>query len=263
MIHQSLLPLNRRVSMTLFGAGGNGSQMAFGVARLHLAMRALGHPGIHLFIVDPDTVSPSNIVRQLFMPQDVNKNKALVLAHRLNMLYALDFDGLPVTARDAGPSVRQTDLLIGAVDNAKARAQIKALYKKSAATYWLDLGNRASDGQYILGCRNKSGNWLPSVAELFPAIVRKAPGDDETPSCSIAESLSRQELFINTTVSNHALNLLWRLLRYGRVESNGGFVNLATSRCSPLPVSMAAWKRINPVLVSPVLARKAHARKAA
>jgi pyruvate/2-oxoglutarate dehydrogenase complex dihydrolipoamide dehydrogenase (E3) component len=45
-IHQ-LVPelLTREVRVTVIGAGGSGSQMLMGLAQLHTAMIALGHPG--------------------------------------------------------------------------------------------------------------------------------------------------------------------------------------------------------------------------
>lgn len=211
MLHRFTLQ-QKKVTVSLVGAGGNGSHMAFGLAKLHLALVALGHPGLRVAIVDPDTVSTSNVIRQLFMPQEVGRNKAICLAQRLNLLYALDFHAYPVTAASAHHVLRSTDLIIGAVDNAKARASIKRAYQRGPS-YWLDLGNRSSDGQFILGHRYRSGNFLPSVADLYPEICRPSPDDDDTPSCSIAESLSRQELFINPSLTQAALNLLWRLLR--------------------------------------------------
>lgn len=49
--------LNGRVKVHLVGAGGNGAQMAACLARLDVAMRALGHPhGLHVTAFDPDRV---------------------------------------------------------------------------------------------------------------------------------------------------------------------------------------------------------------
>lgn len=68
--------------------------------------------------------------------------------------------------------------------------------------------------------------------------------DDTAPSCSLAEALERQELFVNQAVATWALELLWRLFRYGRVEWHGAFVNLASGRATPLPVDPEAWARM-------------------
>jgi hypothetical protein len=91
------------------------------------------------------------------------------------------------------------------------------------------------------GCRVR----LPTVAELFPEIVDpKLDKKDKLPPCSSVEALQRQEPFINQTVAYHALALLARLFRYGRISHHGGFINLSTGRVSPLPVNPTVWQRI-------------------
>ena len=60
--------LNPRHPVTVFviGAGGTGSQVITNLARMSMALQALGHPGLHVTVFDPDTVSQANIGRQLF-----------------------------------------------------------------------------------------------------------------------------------------------------------------------------------------------------
>jgi hypothetical protein len=78
---------------------------------------------------------------------------------------------------------------------------------------------------------------LPTVAELYPEIVNpKLDRKDKLPACSAAESLDRQEPFVNQTLAYQALAMLARLFRYGRLSYHGGFINLATGRVAPLPV---------------------------
>ena len=54
------------VTVFVIGAGGTGSQVATGLARMSVALQALGHPGLHVTVFDPDTVTEANIGRQLF-----------------------------------------------------------------------------------------------------------------------------------------------------------------------------------------------------
>ena len=117
--------------------------------------------------------------------------------------------------------------------------------------YWLDLGNRTADGQVILGIPPRDDNHetyahrLPTVLELFPELATETAGldRDQGPSCSLAQALERQELFVNQAVATPALQLLWLIFRYGRTDWCGAFVNLKTGRMTPLPVDPAAWKR--------------------
>jgi len=245
--------LRERVTVDLVGAGGNGSQMLTGLARLHRAMLALGHPeGLHVRVIDPDTVSEANIGRQMFSPSDVGLPKATVLVHRINMFFGLNWAAHRATYQNVG---HPGDIVIGCVDTAAARRSIATAVKGRWDGYWLDLGNEESTGQVVLGRWVKrldkkdedlrdSAARLPLVTELFPALLDKGRAESDAPTCSLAEALGRQDLFINQTVATLALNLLWRLFRTGTLDHHGYFVNLAQGRILPMPVDPAAWDRL-------------------
>lgn len=259
-----LLPdlADRRVHVRLIGCGGNGSQMLTGLARLDYALRALGHPGFRIVAHDPDAVSPANVARQLFSPGDVGNNKAVVLINRINAYFGRDWYAEPSAFKFNDKS---TDVLVTCVDTRKARDQIDYALTTSGwgfrgtAKYWMDLGNRATDGQVVLGCPAQNRRWhqnkkrLPTVAELFPEIIgakRSKVKEDNTPSCSLAEALERQHLFVNQAVVTPALQILWQLFRFGKITWHGAFVNLATGNVRPIPVDPEGWARLRGVTPS-------------
>jgi len=239
--------LSDRVLIGLVGAGGNGSQMLSGLARLDAAICALGHPGLDVIVYDPDEVSEANLGRQLFAPADVGKNKAAVLVTRINAWFGTRWISVPHRFERAQEG--DLGILISCVDTASARVAIGRAAAQQRATYWLDLGNRAADGQVVLGIPawNKTHEAyvyrLPTVLELFPELAAGDVKGDDAPSCSLAQALERQELFVNQAVVTAALQLLWLLFRYGRTTWCGAFVNLSTGRTNPLPVDPEAWAR--------------------
>ena len=199
-----LLPSNllqRAVSVAVIGAGGSGSQMLTGLAQLHHAMLSLGHPGgLSLTVIDDDVVSPSNVGRQMFYPSDVGRFKAEVLVQRINMAMGTTWvSNIDRVSKNTG---LRYDLVIGCVDTRKAREAIQVAGTDNSR-YWLDLGNRQHDGQTILGefpNRNldKNRTRLPTVADLFPESCDPSQeGEDSGPSCSLAEALEKQSLFVN------------------------------------------------------------------
>jgi hypothetical protein len=109
------------------------------------------------------------------------------------------------------------------VDTRAARSIIARTLTKARnrTAYWLDLGNNAASGQFVLGQplnarnRRKAGR-LRTVSELYPEIIDAAAGEDPLPSCSAVEALDRQEPFINQTLASSALAMLARLFRYGK-----------------------------------------------
>lgn len=243
--------LERPVSIAVVGAGGSGSQMLTGLAQLHHAMLALGHPGgLSVVAIDDDEVSPSNVGRQMFYPSDVGQNKANVLIHRINMAMGTNWKACPAKL-EKNSRLERIDMVIGCVDTRSARAAIRTAGERSSVNYWLDLGNKQHDGQVILGefANPRIDEWrktqrLPTVADLFPETCDPSlEGEDSGPSCSLAEALEKQSLFVNRGVALYALNLLFELFRYGGLNHHGVFVNLKTARTSPLAIDPEAWKR--------------------
>jgi PRTRC genetic system ThiF family protein len=234
----------------LVGAGGTGSVMAVKLVKLHAALIALGHPGgLDVTIYDGDTVSQSNVGRQNFYPSDVGQNKAVVMAHRINMAYGTRWKAVPDMFDGPDGSRRNPSIVIGAVDSRKARKLIVETFLAAYySPYYLDMGNRAHDGQVVLGQLGRGAYFgndirLPHAADLFPEIIR-ADDDaaDTAPSCSLADALEKQSLTINEMVATAGWNILWRLLRYGEIDHHGAFVNLESGRVVPIPIDTEVWK---------------------
>ena len=242
--------LEGRIDVHLVGVGGNGAQMASRLARLDIAMRALGHPGgLHVTAWDPDEVSESNVGRQLYSASDVGQNKNVVTTHRLNMFYGLDWKAQPFRFEPkASISTFSPTLVISCVDSRAARQR---LHKQTeSANYWLDLGNTESTAQVVLGqpSRRKwneetGGPRLPCVTELYPELFERAPNENNTPSCSVRVSLASQGLFVNDAVVTFGCQLLYQLFSKGRLAVHGAVMNLDTMRTAPIEVNPEVWKR--------------------
>ncbi len=255
-IHPELL--ERQVRVLVVGCGGTGSAVVAGLPYLHQSLVARGHPGgLHVTVMDGDTISPTNCVRQPFAWSEIGLNKAIVLVNRLNLFWGLKWDAVPshlkpgtyISRSYSGDDLR-AHIVVGCVDTRAARATIRdAVSNWSTVSYWLDLGNNSDSGQFILGEplneRNlRSRMRLRTAAELFPEIVDPTLDDDGEPSCSAAAALERQEPFINSTLAQHALALLARLFRYGEISYHGGFINLSTGIGSRLPIDASLWRRL-------------------
>jgi PRTRC genetic system ThiF family protein len=248
-IHPELL--KHRVRIFVVGCGGNGSAVAAGLPYLHQALLAYGHPeGLHVTLLDPDVISPTNCVRQPFSQSEIGLYKSVVLANRLNLFWGLDWEGIPERL-DPKRRFDGVDIVIGCVDMRKARAAIaKCAEEWSEVDYWLDLGNNSDSGQFVLGeplnRRNRRHRLrLHTVSELFPEVIQQEVDDDGQPSCSAVEALDRQEPFVNPTLANHALGLLARLFRYGTISYHGAFIGLGSiGSVQPLRVDPKVWRRL-------------------
>ena len=257
------------VTVNVVGCGGTGSQVINSLARMNAALKALGHPGLFVRAIDPDKVTEANMGRQLFSPADVDSHKCTVLIGRINRFFGNDWEAIPLLF-NAQSEIPTANITISCVDTGAARKIIKAkLAADSAALkvnpwrgfeedthynvepfevpyYWMDFGNMMDRGQVVLATVRKlkqpkeseflCRDVLPSVDKLHPEIFKDLKKDDQGPSCSLAEALGKQDLFINTNLANMGLGILWKMFRELRIKYHGLYLNLETMSVNPIPV---------------------------
>lgn len=247
---------SKQIRIVLVGGGGTGSRMLENLMNLHRAMLALGHPhGLHVTLIDDDRVSHANVGRQAFYACDVGSYKSMTLINRANMAMGglAQWDAV-VDRVNTDSRLGDVHMVIGAVDNRSARLAILRCLEGQTygqPAYWLDLGNAQASGQVVLGQvtggrRKTEDEWrLPHVGEMFPELIDSARDleEDDTPSCSLAEALEKQSLFINPAVSLFASNLLWQLFTKGEIENHGAYVNLDGMSVMPMAIDHDVWKR--------------------
>jgi PRTRC genetic system ThiF family protein len=246
---------HRAVRVLVIGAGGTGSAIVLGLPYLDQALQAWGHRyGLEVTLLDGDLVSETNCVRQPFSVSDIGQNKAIVLMNRINLFWGTRWTAIPTHFHARSFDRHQDrcpDLIIGCVDTLAGRKAIADSLSNALgqASYWLDLGNNAASGQYVLGqplnTRNRrKRERLRTVNELYPEVVDVSAGEDPLPSCSAVEALDRQEPFINQTLASSALAMLAQLFRYGRLSHHGAFFNVKTGQMSALPVDPMLWRKL-------------------
>lgn len=246
---------NRALRILVIGAGGTGSAIVMGLPYLDQAMRVWGQRhGLVVALMDGDVVSGTNCVRQPFSVSDIGQNKATVLINRINLFWGTNWQAVPnrfhARSFERGHD-HCPDLVIGCVDTRAARGAIVDSFSRALnrVCYWLDLGNNAASGQYVLGqplnARNRRRSQrLRTVSELYPEIVDEDAGEDPLPSCSDIDALDRQEPFINQTLAASALAMLAQLFRYGKLAHHGAFFNAKTGQMCALPVDPKLWSKL-------------------
>ena len=218
------------VKINLVGVGGGGSLVLSGLVRLHLAMKSLGHPyGLVVVVWAPDGGSPADIGRQLFAASEVGLNKAEALVNRYNLGLALNWKAHAERYR----FTRTFDILIACVDSRKSRKEIFQTLPKKTGPYVVDGGALATCGQVIIG---NGSNELPYPYVELPTLIDTKVKEQNLPSCSLAESLSIQELFVSQWLATAGLELIWRLFRKGGLDYRGFYINLNTGRMNPVPI---------------------------
>lgn len=256
-IDNYLLTPQHPVSVNLVGVGGTGSQVLTNLARLSVTLEALGHPGLFVTVYDPDIVTEANIGRQLFSPADVGLNKAQCLITKMNHFFGKDWKAIPelfpTNVKDASND-NLSNIIVTCTDNIKSRLNMWNLLNScpemtfrdfNTPLYWLDFGNAQTSGQAVLGTIPKKIEQPDSKKyrtvgslKVVTRLVRysNVKDDDSGPSCSLAEALEKQDLFINSTLAHLGCNLLWKMFRHGMLEHQGLYLNLSTMKVNPISV---------------------------
>lgn len=243
------------ITINVIGAGGSGSQVLTQLARMDHALKNLGHIGFHVTCYDPDIVTEANLGRQLFSAADVGQPKATVLVTRINQFLGTSWKAVPSKYHQKIPVDAMANITISCVDSIEARKSIRDRFNSgneswrtrpySNTLYWIDLGNTQDAGQFIIGtCQpiqqpknsetlNAIGT-LPNIFEKFPEFETQKV-KDKGPSCSLAEALEKQDLFVNSFLVQAAMATMWKMFRgQCRINHHGAFINLKTLDIAPI-----------------------------
>ncbi|MGC4128411.1 MAG: PRTRC system ThiF family protein, partial [Bergeyella sp.] len=150
------------------------------------------------------------------------------------------------------PENASANIFISCVDSVKSRFEIAEILKNLSGVgyysnrprYWLDFGNSQFSGQVLLSTigivqqpdseKYETVENLPFVTEEFGELLKQSETEDDTPSCSLAEALEKQDLFINSVLAQMGSSLLWNLFRNGMTENRGFFLNLKNFNSQPI-----------------------------
>jgi len=249
-----LLNPTNPISVNLIGAGGTGSSFLTALARMNYALNGLGHCGISVRLFDHDTVEQSNLGRQLFSEHELGMNKAVALINRVNRFFGTNWKA--VAQKFEGGSLAKNQLAnitISCVDTVSARKEISEFFKglndmgssRDRPMYWLDLGNGRDSGQVWLSTigeikqpDSKKFITVEALADIFKAYpnLMEMQTENNEPSCSLAQALNKQDLFINSVLSNMGASLLWSMFRLGVLQHRGLFLSLADFRSTSVQI---------------------------
>ncbi|SJN18443.1 ThiF family protein, ubiquitin-activating enzyme [Sphingobacterium faecium PCAi_F2.5] len=254
----SLINATNPISVNLIGAGGTGSKVLTALMEMNHSLIALGHAGLSVRLWDDDVITEANLGRQRFAECETGLYKSVALINRANRFLGTNWKAeTQKFEKDSLGKLEnaQATIFISCVDSVQARFGIAEIlnemksgkYHQNKPKYWLDYGNSHYTGQVLLSTisnvpQPKSERFetvanLPMVTEEFGELLKHSEQQEDTPSCSLAEALEKQDLFINSTLVQMGSSLLWVLFRNGLTENRGFFLNLKDFRSQPIPVA--------------------------
>ena len=215
----SLLNPTNPILVNLIGAGGTGSKVLTALMEMNHSLIELGQAGLQIRLWDDDVITQANLGRQRFAECEIGLYKSVALINRANRFSGTNWKAETVKFEkdrlDKLPENAGASIYISCVDSVKARfgiADILNILNNGKAysnrpRYWLDFGNSQHTGQVLLSTigtikqpnseKYETVESLPFITDEFGELLKQSEQQDDTPSCSLAEALEKQELFIN------------------------------------------------------------------
>lgn len=254
-----LLNPTNPISVNLIGAGGTGSKVLTALMEINESLMALGHAGLQVRLWDDDIITTANLGRQRFFESETGLYKSVALINRINRCIGTNWKAeTQKFEKDKFgrlPENTKAIITITCVDNVKSRFGVAEILKEISyrknyrddPKYWLDFGNSQDTGQVILSTigeikqpnsqKYQTVASLPFVTDEFGELLKQSEQEDNTPSCSLAEALEKQDLFINSSLTQMGCSLLWGLFRNGMTPYKGFFHNLKDFTTHPIKVA--------------------------
>jgi PRTRC genetic system ThiF family protein len=242
-----LIQSPHKITVNLIGVGGTGGWVLGDLCALDGYLKATGRPGLQVFVFDEDIVTEANLKRQNFNELDLGENKAIALVEKYNRYHGLDWVAYP---RMFSENENKCNITISCVDNIQARRDVKnhltfehkgrrdgASYETTKPFFWIDTGNGYDYGQVIISHIlevKKTSKFYPehTFFDVFGDDVKENKGEA---SCSLLESLGKQNLFINKFIANLAVNWLYQSIRTTEFNCLGYHFNF--NGLNPIPVN--------------------------
>ena len=256
--HLNTYDIATRVNIIIVGCGGTGGFVAESVCRL------LTGRDNSITLVDHDRVEPHNLLRQHFYREDIGQFKSKVLADRLARSYGriIGYSTHPLSENthmdNLGIPNHESQLIIGCVDNAKARKAMDYHLEGNQRRWLIDAGNGTNWGQILIGNSRARELTENDVESMFrDNICLRAPGPAlqrpdilttvlETPTdidCAQAMDLTDQDPTINGMMAALVTQVTRRMLA-GTCPFMGLYLDLELGQVTPSYVTPDAIRKI-------------------
>ena len=218
----------RPVKVVMLGAGGTGGHIA---PHLYRLLYALDRP-VRIIICDGVVVERNNLIRQNFIPADLGRNKARVLAERYSSVFGIETEYVPDFIEDIQQLRRLTEqehwyqqtirrtidelvILIGAVDNNKSRRLCHEVFRTAKDLIYIDSGNGEFTGQVVCGIRSGGRSVYRPIGSAYPEVLRDTDKFPSELSCAEASVSAPQSIAANITAATIVVDIIYNIVAKG------------------------------------------------
>lgn len=248
-----------RMSVLVVGAGGTGGYVIKEFAR-YMASVKDGPVEIRLGICDGDIVERKNLDRQSFQEEDIGENKAVVLAGAikecigLRHVYAYPkyidgqedisaiFKGLVDDTRYEYPKPEEYRVIVGCVDNHRARQAMEDYYRSVRRICYIDSANEFKSGEVVVSYRLDKVYGKPR-SFYFPDVKKDTGKKASEMSCTELNQAAPQHILTNMLAGQISLASLIGFVSEGNVSPGIHYFNAFTGEAVFRPYQDEAKKK--------------------
>lgn len=171
----------------------------------------------NILLVDGDLVEESNISRQPFLPCDVGRKKAEVMAEIMGEAFDVSCKYFPEYL-DNDYQLREFDkqnyqtILVGAVDNHACRRVMHNYFEKSISCFYLDAANEYSVGEVVAAMKMSGETLYPDRTYYYPELLTDTSLPRSEESCQQINIVQPQHLVTNLVAANLLLKCTVEIL---------------------------------------------------
>lgn len=206
------------------GCGGTGGNFI-----KEFAKNEMGEERVKLLLIDGDRVEKKNLSRQPFLETDILQNKAECMKEDLTaMLPALEgrifsYPFYLDRMEDLGEAVALTGhegklLMVGAVDNHRARQVMEAYYHLCTDIVYVDAANEWSNGEVVVSVKKRGKELSPLRSFFYPDVLTDNGKSASELSCGAINESAPQHLCTNLASAQGVLGALSPVIHDGRVR---------------------------------------------
>lgn len=218
-----------KFKIVLIGAGGTGGNLAPMIARLVSKLFLT-----EFILVDGDIVEVSNLERQPYLSSDVAVNKSEALSEKINIAFGLNTKFYPhyIESLAQLESLCRCDrdavtILIGAVDNHKARVIMEQYFSKASNLIYIDSANEDYFGDIICALKANDQCILRTRGMYRAAEVFNGTGRVKNTSCILKIVENPQYYPTNQMAANIVLKMVSDIIIERNIHSH--FINFDTN----------------------------------
>ncbi len=227
------------INIIVVGCGGTGSLTMGYLARLYRETY-----GVNFYLIDGDHVEQKNLERQSFSGCDVGVGKAEALADEV-MSVGVDpsrvmfLNKYIVSREDLSGFCGKVTILIGCVDNHRARQVLHEAFYHLKTCIYIDSANEFDSGEVCIGVRINGENIAPPRGYYFPDVLTdRSPRADEM-GCDTVNVSKPQHLITNSLMALEVAKVIHTFIDKGKI--NGGMIF-----CSSLKDDLTVMTRFAP-----------------